>query len=329
MAKVLITGAAGFIGYHLSSKLAQDDNNEIYILDSLSRGRADDELKKLISRSNVRFFNIDLTDLEATKQIWQYYDEVYHLAAIIGVKHCVNNPARVLDVNLKSTMNLIRLLKENKCRKIVFASTSETYASGFELGIVKVPTDETVPLSIADVKNPRFSYAVSKIAGEQMIIFNADKNYNYTIIRYHNIFGPRMGYAHVVSEILKRIYQKENPFRIYGYDQTRSFCFVQDGVEQTIACMRNTSTNGEIVHIGNNQEEILIGELVKKLFKLVGYEAKTENISAPLGSVKRRCPDISKIKKLTGVSPKVSLDEALRKTIDWYRPRIKQGDVWE
>jgi UDP-glucose 4-epimerase/UDP-glucuronate decarboxylase len=329
MAKILITGGAGFIGYHLAKRLAENLSDELILIDNLARGKADDEFKELLKRPNVKFYDVDLTDLGSLKGISGHYDEIYHLAAIIGVKHCVKDPARVLDVNLKSTMNMVQLLKENKCKKVLFSSTCETYASGFELGIVKVPTDETVPLSILDIKNPRLSYAVSKMVGEQMVIFNASGNYDYTIVRYHNIFGPRMGYAHVIPEILKRIYQKEFPFKIYGYDQTRSFCYIEDGIEQTFACMRNSATNEEVIHIGNNQEEILISDLVKKIFKLVGYEAKLENVPAPAGSVKRRCPDRSKIKKLTGVSTKVSLDEALRKTVDWYWPQIKKGDVWE
>lgn len=329
MSKILITGGAGFIGYHLANKLSEDSTNEIDIADNLARGRADQELKELIAKPNVQFFEVDLTDSNSMKTIRRYYDEVYHLAAVIGVKHCMKDPARVLDVNLKSTMNIIQLVVENKCKKLLFSSTCETYASGFELGIVNVPTDETVPLSISDVTNPRLSYAVSKIAGEQLVIFNAKENYEYAIVRYHNIFGPRMGYAHVIPEILKRVYQKEAPFKVYGADQTRAFCYVDDAVEQTIGCMRSERASGEIVHIGNNREEIQIRDLVAKLFNLTDYRSELLEVPAPAGSVKRRCPDISKMARLTGISPRVTLDKALKQTVDWYWPRIKKGDVWE
>lgn len=329
MSKILITGGAGFVGYHLANKLSENPADEICIADNLVRGRMDKEFEELLRKPNLRIFSIDLTNLNSVKEIWNYYNEVYHLAAVVGVKHCMRDPARVLEINLKSTMNITQLMIENGCKKIVFSSTCETYAGGFELGIVKVPTDERVPVSVSDIRNPRFSYAVSKIAGEQLVIFNAKDNYDYTIVRYHNIFGPRMGYSHVIPEILKRVYQKENPFKIYGYDQTRAFCYVDDGVEQTIACMRNSSTDGEIVHVGNDQEEILIKVLVKKIFDLLDYKPEVLEVPAPPGSVKRRCPDISKVKRLTGVKPEVCLDEALKKTVDWYWEEIKKGNIWE
>lgn len=329
MSKILITGGAGFIGYHLAKKLVEDPANEISIADNLVRGRADSEFEQLLQMPKVKFFDLDLTDLPSMKIIWGYFDEVYHLAAIIGVKHCMKDPARVLEVNLKSTMNIIQLVIENRCKKLLFSSTCETYASGFGLGIVKLPTNENVPLSVSDIRNPRSSYAVSKMAGEQLIIFNAEGNYNFSIVRYHNIFGPRMGYAHVIPEILNRIYNKESPFKIFGADQTRSFCYVDDGVEQTIGCMRSDRTNGEIVHVGNNRGEILIRNLVKKLFDLTDYKSGLLEVPAPVGSVKRRCPDISKMERLTGISPRVSLDQALKQTVDWYWPRLKKGEVWE
>lgn len=329
MAKILITGGAGFIGYHLARKLSGDLKNVITIADNLQRGRCDKEFKKLIEKSNVIFKKVDLIDVNSMKSIWKYYDEVYHLAAIVGVKHCMKNPGEVLYTNVISTMNIIKLMIENKCKKIIFSSSSETYASGFSLGIVKVPTDETVPLSIADVKNPRFSYAGSKIIGEQLVIFNANGNYNYSIVRYHNISGPRMGYAHVIPEVVKRIYQNESPFKIYGYNQSRAFCYVDDAVEQTIGVMKSEKTNREIIHIGNDKEEILIKDLVKKIFALLDYNPDTVEIEASQGSVRRRCPNISKIERLIGINPKVSINEALKITVKWYLDDIEKNGIWE
>ncbi len=329
MSKILVTGGAGFIGFNLAKRLSVDSSNTVHIADNLKRGRTDEEFKQLLLKPNVKFYNADLTNVDSMKAIWEYYDEVYHLAAIVGVKHCTRDPAGVLNSNIMSTINIIRLITENKCKKLVFSSTSETYSGGFELGVIKIPTDETVPLCIADIKNPRFSYAVSKIVGEQMVIFNSRDNYRFSIVRYHNVFGPRMGYAHVIPEILKRIYQGENPFKIYGFDQTRSFCFVEDAVSQTIACMGSNTADSEIVHIGNNQEEILIKDLVTKIFNLLNYDADTLEVPALSGSVSRRCPDISKLVSLTAVYPKITLDEGLKKTVEWYQEQLERGDVWE
>lgn len=329
MKKILITGGAGFIGYHLANKLSNDAENQITIADNLHRGQMDDAFVALINKENVHFEQVDLTSRESMQPIWEYYDQIYHLAAIIGVKHCMNHPDLVLKVNLLSTLNIVELAKEMKVKKIIFSSTCETYAGGFEYNIVKVPTDETVPLMVGDVTNPRLSYAASKIAGEQMVIFNAANNYKYSIVRYHNIYGQRMGYVHVIPEVLKRIYQKETPFKLYGANQTRSFCHVYDGVDETIAVMNSEKTDNQIIHIGNNTEEILIKDLVLKIFDILKVKLPTEEVPAPLGSVNRRCPNISKIKELTGIAPKVTLDEGLKMTVDWYWNQIEQGKIWE
>ena len=329
MKKVLITGGAGFIGYHLAEALRLDSDNQITIVDSLLRGKHDQEFAALLDSQSVKFYNLDLTDINSLKNIWQYYDEVYHFAAVIGVKHCLHDPAKVLTVNLKSTLNIVELAKANNCKKLMFSSTCETYAGGFELGIVRVPTPETVPLSIADINNPRWSYAVSKIAGEQIVAFNAQNHYKYSIVRFHNIIGPRMGYAHVIPEILKRIHNQENPFHIYSHDQTRSFCYIEDCLKEVVACMRSESADNQIIHIGNNSEEVTIEKLVSKIFNWVGYDVPTIAAPSPPGSVKRRCPDITKMRTLTGVVPSVTLDNALAKIYEWYWPRIKRGEIWE
>lgn len=329
MSKILVTGGAGFIGYHLSEKLSRDINNQLVIADNLARGQMDEAFKMLISKPNVRFEQVDLTSLESMGKIWEYYDQIYHLAAIIGVKHCMNHPDLVLKVNLLSTLNIVELAKENHVKKIVFSSTCETYASGFEYGVVKVPTLEDTPLMVSDIGNPRLSYAVSKIAGEQIIIFNSLNNYDYSIVRYHNIYGQRMGYAHVIPEVLKRIYLKETPFKLYGANQTRSFCHVYDGVDETISVMNSLNTNGQVIHVGNDSEEILIKDLVLRIFEILHVDLPVKDVPAPIGSINRRCPNINKLRRLTGVSPKVSLQMGLDLTVKWYWNQIKEGKVWE
>ncbi|MCB0420793.1 MAG: NAD-dependent epimerase/dehydratase family protein [Bdellovibrionales bacterium] len=329
MKQILITGGAGFIGYHLGVKLSENKDNHVTVADNLQRGRFDKDFEELIAKENVTFENVDLCDVNSMQSISKYFDEVYHLAAFVGVKHCMKSTEKVLYTNIQSTINMIDLVKKNRCKKLVFSSTCENYASGFSLGVVKVPTDETVPLSIADVKNPRLSYAGSKIVGEQMVIFNAPGNYNYSIVRYHNVFGQRMGYAHVVPEVVNRIFKKENPFKVFGSDQTRAFCHVSDAVEQTIATMESDKIVDEIIHIGNSSEEIRISDLVKKIFSILDYKPELNEADAPEGSVNRRCPNTKKIESLSGLKPKKTLEEGLRLTVDWYWKEIQAGNVWE
>ena len=318
MKKVLITGGAGFIGFHLANKISDDPKNDVTIIDDFSKGKNDKEFNALLKRRNITFHNLDLCNLEEIKEkIWRTYDQVYHLAAIVGVKYCMDNPNEVLRVNLKSVLNLLELVKQNKCNKILFASSCEVYASGYDLGIIPIPTDEKVPLVINDLFNPRLTYAASKLIGEQLIAFNSKNNYNFVIVRYHNIFGPRQSSDYVIPAVIKRIKAKENPFKVYGYNQTRSFCFIDDAVYQTMLLMEDSSANNEIYNVGNDKVEIKISELYEKLFNILDYEAELEYIRAPKGSVDRRCPDLSKIRSLKNFKPLMSFEDAIKATIDW------------
>ena len=127
-----------------------------------------------------------------------------------------------------------------------------------------------------------------------------------------------MGFEHVMPEFCKRIFLNENPFKIYGGEETRAFCFIDDAIDATILSMVNESCDGQVLHIGNDEEEIKIIDLAKKLLKLNDSEAEIFVNSAPEGSVGRRCPDISKIKSLTGYSPKINIDNGLKILSEWY-----------
>lgn len=115
-----------------------------------------------------------------------------------------------------------------------------------------------------------------------------------------------------------RILKRENPLIVYGIDQTRAFCFVRDAVEASIKVMRSNQTNDEIIHIGNDKEEVLISELLDRLLNITNVYPSLSLKPAPKGAVKRRCPDITKLRQLTGFEPQVSLNEGLAQTAKWY-----------
>lgn len=316
--KVLITGGTGFIGYHLSKALAKKDC-EVTICDNLSRGKMDDELKDLIDLDNVKFVECDLTKKEDLDKLEKDYDFLYHLAAINGTKHFYERPHEVLRVNVLATINLLDWFITTKCKKILFTSSSETYAGTIKTFNGQIPTPEDIPLSIEDIKNPRWSYGGSKILGELFFINYARiHNFRMSIIRYHNIYGPRMGYEHVIPEFMIRALKKQNPFKIIGGKETRAFCYIEDAVKATIAVMESEKTDGEIVHIGNSKEEITIQDLAREVISLGNYSPEIKILPAPEGSVNRRCPDTTKLKNLTSFESKISLNEGLKKTYKWY-----------
>jgi len=302
--KILITGGEGTIGYFLAERLRQQ-GQKVDILD--------------IKNGN------DINDSKTFNKLDRDYDYVYHLAAINGTKNFYERPVDVLKVGVQGVINVLEWFKDNKKGKILFTSSNEAYASWINQTGGPIPTDETVPLCIEDVFNPRWSYGASKLIGE-VLFANYSRVYGFpmSIVRYHNSYGPRMGMAHVIPEFIMRIIKKEKSFSINGGDETRSFCYIDDTVRATQMVMESDKTNGEIIHIGNNKEEIKIMDLAKKMFRLFKYRPKKIAImSAPEGCVERRCPDLTKIKTLIGYQPEISLEEGLMRTYKYYEQESK------
>lgn len=325
--KILITGGAGFIGFHLAKHLCQNKDNEIVISDNFFRGKKDGNLKKLLEDNhNIKLIEADLTLVSGVEKLGGNYDQVYHLAAINGTRNFYDIPEKVLRTNVLSTVNILDWFRKNKKEdsKIIFTSSCEAYAGSNNIcSNFPIPTPEKVPLSVEDVNNPRWSYGGSKIIGELFFI-NYAKIYNFrmSIIRPHNIYGYRMGYDHVIPEFFQRISKKENPFNIFGGKETRSFCYIDDMIKGVEKIMETRKTDGEILHIGNNQEEISIENLANKMFKITNFYPRVNIKSAGEGSVLRRCPDLTKIKELIDYQPSVSLEEGLKKDYQWYKENV-------
>jgi len=321
MKRILVTGGAGFVAFYIAKKLVED-GNDVTIIDNFTRNQPDQNFQELIKKDNVTFINADMTDKSFTESLTGFYDEIYHLAAINGTKYFYSKPYEVLRVNILALMNLLEWVTDQNTGKFVFTSSSEAYAgtiSSFGKENDFVPTEETIPLSIDDIFNERFSYGGSKLIGELLTINYFKKiKVPFSIIRYHNIYGPRMGFEHVIPEFCKRIYNQENPFTVFGGDETRAFCYIDDAVEASILVMRKEECNGQVIHVGNSKEEITIIELAEKMLQLSSSEASIQIKKGPAGSVKRRCPNTAKLKRLTGFEAKVDLLEGLKISIDWY-----------
>jgi len=208
---------------------------------------------------------------------------------------------------------------------VLFASSSENYAATTDIFNYSVPTAESVPLCIADTRHPRFTYAVTKILGEAALFAYGQKlGIHTTVVRYQNIYGPRMGFKHAIPHIIERIYKGENPVKIYGADQTRAFCFCTDGAEGTVKALESDLSNQQVYHIGNN-DEITIDALTRMIGTAMEYTGIYENAPTYPGSVSRRCPDIAKAQQHFGYSPKISLEDGIRQTVAWYRSFFDAG----
>ncbi len=323
MSKILVTGGAGFVGYFLIKKLLEDDSNEIVVIDNMARGRMDEEFKQLISNKNITFLQGDLTDNRVFVSLDKDFDYIYHLAAVIGVKNVMDNPDKVLYVNAISTLNLIEYTKNMKSlKKILFSSTSEIYAGTLKHFGINVPTNESVELTLDDIKSPRTTYMLSKMYGES-ILFNYGEKYNipFSIVRYHNVYGPRMGFLHVIPEMFIKI-TNQDVIKVASPEHTRAMCFVDDAVDMTVRACESKSTNKEILNIGNQEQEISIIDLVKTIAKVLNKDIDIEKLDDTPGSPSRRCPDISKIVELIDYAPKVNLEEGIKRTFEWYQDKL-------
>ncbi len=274
---------------------------------------------KLIKEPNVFFNKIDLTELDYYSEIDTDYDQIYHLAAIVGVKKVTNNPVLTIKVNTLSTIYLLEFIKDlQKKPKILFSSSCENYAGTLKHCDIDIPTPENVILGIEDVNNPRWSYASSKILGEIACLHYAKKyNFNTTIVRYHNIYGPRMGLQHVIPEFILRLKKQSKNFEMFGGYQYRSFCYVEDAARMTINLMNNQKADKKIVNVGNDHY-IQISSIAEKLFQLTDFSPEVIERGAPEGSVEKRQPDLTLIKKLKSFESNTSFDEGLGITYDWY-----------
>jgi len=324
----VILGGTGFVGLNLASCLAERaaTGDEIVLVDNLSRGRHDDEVTALLRQyPQVKFVKLDLTQPDAYTSIEGAFDHVYLLASMLGVHRVETQPDTVLKTNTLIILGALEWMAKSGSRRLFFSSTSENYAGGYDHGIIPIPTPEQVPLVIGDITNPRFSYAVTKIWGEAASIAFAKRHgFQAVIGRYHNVYGPRMGFDHVIPQVTERILRGENPLRVMGAEQTRAFCHVKDAVEATRLLMEACRETSLIVHIGNDREETRISDLAARLLKLAGRTVEIVPVPAPRGSVPRRLPSVNLLRQATGFEPNVTFEEGLKDTFEWYR-RVLAG----
>lgn len=324
--KVLVLGGAGFIGMNIVKKLSEKVNFHITIADNLFRGKKDTYLKSILKKDNVNLIENDFTDYKAFDELDKDYDYVYMLASVVGVKYTEDIPDELIRINTSLIINTLEWLKKSYCKKVLFTSTSECYSGTTDIWGYKVPTSESVPLCISDIKNPRFTYAVTKLLGEAGFYhYSKIHDFKVTIVRYHNVYGPRMGFKHVIPQVTQRFLEGEKEFKIFGYDQTRAFNYIDDAVDGTIGAMESSNTDGEILHIGDMRFEITIEELVTYIGYLLKYNGTYSFVNAPEGSVSRRCPDTTLASKLFNYKPQVDWKLGVKDTVEWYKNYIETG----
>jgi nucleoside-diphosphate-sugar epimerase len=311
-----VTGGSGFIGAALVKALLKA-GHRVRVLDDNSRGNP----RRLAEVSaDIEFIAGDIRDAAAVDKAAQEMDEVHHLAFVNGTEFFYSHPDLVLDVGVRGMVNVIDACRANGIGTLVLASSSEVYQTP-----PKIPTDETAPLSVPDPLNPRYSYGGGKLISELMAINFGRKYFERVLIfRPHNIYGPDMGWEHVIPQLIQRLdaaakAQAAGRLRLElqgSGRETRSFCYVDDLVAGVMA-IRDKGDHLGIYHVGT-MEEVAIADVARLIAAAYGRDVELVAGKPAPGGTARRCPDISKLARL-GYKPRVTLAEGLKPTLDWYR----------
>lgn len=319
--KVLITGGAGFIGCALGTAFAEAED-QVDLLDNFARGARDPAFSALLSRTNVRLHEIDLLRDGALANFDRDYTHIFHFAAIVGVENVLRQPYLTLRNNLLLLTPVIELARRQKqLQRLVFASTSEVYAGSIEFLDMPIPTPETTQLALMPLSHPRTSYMLSKIYGEALV---CQSGLPFTILRPHNIYGPRMGMAHVIPQLFQKAHQAAagSSIEVFSPLHTRTFCYIDDAVRMIRSASTADAGEGQVLNLGVEKPEITIEKLAKMIVACVGKPLSLSLAETTPGSPARRCPAMDRMKSVTGFSGQIALEDGVARTYQWYKQHV-------
>ena len=311
--KILVTGAAGFIGSHLCEKLLVDGNTVVGF-DNFDpfyeRTIKENNLKTSISNESFNLVEGDIRDTESVKELFNEhtFEVVVHLAAKAGVRPSIKDPITYNKVNVLGTLNILEMMKENDIKRLVFASSSSVYGDSPD-----VPYKETM-----NVNNPISPYAATKIAAE-LLCYNYRHLYNIsaTCLRFFTVYGPRQRPEMAIAKFVKKAYDG-NLISIYGDGSScRDFTYIKDIIQGVVASIER-DLGFEIINIGES-ETIDLNTLLELIKELTGCDLKTEHVPMQAGDVYKTFANIDKAKQLLDYTPVTSVREGLKQYISWLR----------
>lgn len=297
---VVVTGGAGFIGSHIAWELIKD--NDVVIIDNLYTGKEENV------PPGAKLVKADIRDYEAIAELISNADYVFHEAAQVSVVESIRDPVFTEEVNVLGTLNIIKALLEGH-GKLIFASSAAVYGD-----------NPNLPLKETERLRPLSPYGVTKATAEEYLrVFHELYGLPVVSLRYFNVFGPRQSanqYAGVISIFINRALKGE-PLVIFGDGkQTRDFIYVKDVVKANLLVAESRKANGRVFNVATGEETTIL-ELAMKIIEITGTTSSIVFDKPRPGDIRHSRADISEIRKL-GFEPEWSLEEGLKKTVEWY-----------
>jgi len=310
--KYLVTGGAGFIGSNLAAELLKR-GHQVRVLDNFSTGSRENILSL---DGSVEIIEGDLRSYHIVRAAVEGMDFILHQGALPSVPRSIADPVTSNEVNVTGTLNILHAALDAGVKRVVFASSSSIYGDS-----------PTLPKKEEMTPNPLSPYAVSKLAGEKYCqVFARIYGLHTVALRYFNVFGPRQNpdsqYSAVIPKFIKAMLNGQSP-TIYGDgEQSRDFTYIANVVEANILATEVDCPAGVVMNCAAHQR-ITLNQLVEILNKILNTDIKPQYTDPRPGDVKHSFADITKIKEALGYEPKILFEEGLRRTVEWFRYKIK------
>ncbi|MCK4527246.1 SDR family oxidoreductase [candidate division WOR-3 bacterium] len=312
MSKIVITGGAGFIGSHIAESCAKD-GYEVVMIDNLDDYYSPELKKKnieyVLKSGNATFVHGDVTDLDFFRTVIDRDVEyVFHEAAQAGVRISVENPFKPNNINVLGTLNVLQASLEVDVERVINASSSSVYGK-----VEYLPFDEKHPTQ------PVSPYGVSKLAAEHYCrVFYEVYGISTVSLRYFTVYGPRMRPDLAISIFTGKMLNDE-PITIFGDgEQTRDFTYIEDIIKVNMKLLDTNRADGKVMNIGSGNR-ISVNELATNLKKIIGSSSEVNYAEVQRGDAKHTLADVGLAKELVGYEPSVSIDEGLRRFVEWFR----------
>jgi UDP-glucose 4-epimerase len=318
--RVLITGGAGFLGSHLTDGFI-GRGDEVFVLDTGSIAK----VRHLLDNPRFHYVHESVFNVELLDGLIGKADLIYHLAAVVGVEHYVADPYETLNVNVNGTQNVLKAAYKYS-KRVVFSSTSEVYGRN-----PKVPWKEDDDRVLGATTVDRWCYSTSKAVGEHFCFAYHKLGLPVTVVRYFNVYGPRLDKLDVgrlFTIFMGQLLRGADLTVVGDGQQSRSFTYVTDAIDATMQAGLNPKADGEAINIGSDVETTVL-EFAKLMLELFGasrsrlkFVSQEEVYGKSYEDIPRRVPDNTKMRTLLGVAPKVGLREGVKISMDWFRKEM-------